>query len=100
MQSDDDILFVHIREGDQIKAFLNCIKDTCIASTLLVNRGKSHNHIFYGNVSDDHVDNYWYDYYYNNDCSFQEAEQSFLTFFDKVLVDKDLDKHIRRKNKI
>lgn len=97
LQSDDDVLFVHIRESDQIEAFLNCIKNTCTVSTLLVNRGKSRKHVFYGNDSDDYVDNYRYDYYYNNDFPFQEAEQGFLAYFEKILIDKELDKQIRRQ---
>lgn len=96
--SNDDILFVHIRESDQIDAFLDCIKGTCFTSTLLINNKKHRKPVFYGNDSDDYVDNYRYEYQYNNIHSLEEAEQEFLAYFNKILIDKGLADQIRRKD--
>ena len=41
---------------------------------------KSH----YGNVSDDEVENYEYDYYFVNDKSFEETEKAFCEFLKNI----------------
>lgn len=96
--SEDDILFVHIRESDQIALFLDSIKDSCVATSLLVKRKYSKKPIFWGNDSDDYVDNYTYEYNYNNTRTLDKVEEDFLDFFDKLLADKELSEKIRRKN--
>ena len=41
----------------------------------------------YGNASDDEVENYAYDYIYENDTSLDEAEPSFLATLRKIIFD-------------
>ena len=82
INSSDEILFVHIREPEEIKKFKSSIPSGCI--TLLVTPGKPDN-IFYGNKSDDNVKNYDYDYIYENSAPLDELEKDFMNFFEKEI---------------
>ena len=79
VESDMDILFVHIRENDQIDDFKRRVKSKCI--TLLI-RTKVNNQseIQYGNYSDDNVEDYNYDYYYLNNQPLENLPSDFLHF--------------------
>jgi hypothetical protein len=88
--SGNDILFVHIRESDQIEEFLLAI-GSCDSCTLLINSKINEKPVFWGNDSDDYVDNYRYSYIYNNVMPLEEAEKDFLDFFNKMLKDKGLN---------
>jgi hypothetical protein len=90
IESNNDILFVHIRESDQIEAFLANIRDACLCCTLLISK-KRNNASSWGNDSDDCVDNYHYEYKYNNDKRLEEAEDDFLNFFQKLLQEKKIN---------
>ena len=86
MEPDDNsqILFVHIREPEEIDKFIHSIslRATCPVKTVLVRSdklGKEH----YGNASDDNVENYEYDYCFNNNGTLEEAEQAFIKFLLK-----------------
>jgi len=80
---DDDILFVHIRESDQISAFLDRVKGLCAATTLLVTR--EGDTALLGNVSDDNVRDYRYEFEYNNIQELENVESDFLHFFEEML---------------
>lgn len=58
LNTDHNILFVHIREAEEIDKFKNLIKSHCNVITLLVDNGSRK---YYGNSSDDNVDKYDYD---------------------------------------
>ena len=75
MQSDEDILFVHIREPEEIAKFIAATGG--VAKALLVRGGDRMKKSHYGNRSDDEVENYEYDYYFYNDKSLEEAERDF-----------------------
>lgn len=77
LDSEDQILFVHIREGKEIDKFKNWISGACY--TLLVTRGRGEE-VRWGNVSDDDVEKYDYDWIYENNKSLEEAEQDFCDF--------------------
>lgn len=77
---DGEILFVHIREGSQIAAFKRRVKGKCL--TLLVRSPRTG--AAYGNPSDDDVEDYPYDYIYENDRPLGEAEEDFLSFLEGV----------------
>ena len=78
-QSDDDILFVHIRENDQIDDFKRRIKLKCV--TMIVRSTKIDNsEMLYGNYSDDHVEDYKYDYYYTNGKPLNVLVPDFMDF--------------------
>lgn len=80
LDSDYEILFVHIREPEQIHLF--CKKIGYKALTLLIRR-KMEVEIF-GNSSDDDVEKYHYDYIYNNDKPLFQAENDFMNFFRNI----------------
>lgn len=81
LHSDAQILFVHIREGSEIDRFRQYVKMPC--ATLLIrsdNLAKN-----WGNDSDDNVENYTYDYIYNNDKPLAEAEIEFVSFLQGIV---------------
>ncbi|MCL1806700.1 MAG: hypothetical protein FWG31_03255 [Oscillospiraceae bacterium] len=80
LQSNDDVLFVHIREQDQIEAFKKAAAGGCV--TLLVRRPGSGNRI--GNPSDDEVANYHYDVTFDNDLPLEEAEKTFRALVEYI----------------
>lgn len=82
LQNDAQILFVHIREGGEIDKFKQYVKISCI--TLLVRRDNLLKG--WGNDSDDNVENYTYDYIYNNNKSLTEAGNDFVSFLQEILI--------------
>ncbi len=78
-----DILFVHIREAGEIKKFVDATGGE--AKTLLVRGGERMKRSNYGNVSDDEVENYSYDYYFTNDKPLEQTEILFKDFLTSVL---------------
>jgi hypothetical protein len=90
LKSNNDILFVHIRESDQIKDFLANVKDSCQCCTLLISNTMDDKPVLWGNDSDDNADNYPYDYIYYNIKPLEEAEKDFLEFFKTILQDKNI----------
>ena len=81
LKTDEDILFVHIREPKEIEKLKNALPGKCKA--LLVTR-KSYSQNW-GNSSDDCVEDYDYDMYYKNDCPLMEAEADFVRFLEENL---------------
>lgn len=83
MESDTDILFVHIRENDQIEDYKNRVKSKCI--TLLIRTETSNDsETQFGNYSDDNVEDYSYDYYYLNNQPLENLPSDFLHFIIEV----------------
>lgn len=81
--SDEEIMFVHIREAKEIKKFVEATGGA--AKTLLVRGGKRMSNEKYGNVSDDEVENYSYDYYFLNENTLDEAERDFVELLNSIL---------------
>lgn len=81
------IFFVHIREGEEIKKFVSAAKcfDGAACVTLLVRSDRCKG--TYGNASDDMVEDYAYDYFFDNNGTLEEAEEGFITFLAKLLED-------------
>ncbi len=77
---EDDILFVHIREGSQIADFKRRVDGKCL--TLLVRSPRRSE--AYGNVSDDGVEDYPYDYIYENDKPLDAMEGDVLAFLREM----------------
>lgn len=79
-----DLLFVHIREPYQIEDFLNQIDRKYV--TLLVRSNRMDMpEIVYGNSSDDDVEQYKYDYVFENDYDKSSLYGEVKHFFDLVL---------------
>lgn len=81
MDGPEEIMFVHIREGEEIDKFKNIVKSPCV--TLLVSRNQKSS-VCWGNASDDNVSSYIYDYIYHNDKSLKEAENDFMIFLTNI----------------
>ena len=80
VNSNYEVLFVHIREKEQINHFTQTLGINVV--TLLIRRKIS---VYaYGNISDDNVEEYDYDYVYNNDKPLAETANDFLDFFDEI----------------
>lgn len=85
VQSDRDILFVHIRENDQIDDFRRRVSIKCVTMLVRFPRPDA-NAEEYGNYSDDNVEDYKYDYYFINETQKKELEPAFLKFLTALLV--------------
>ena len=77
----EEVMFVHIREGEEIDKVKQYIKTPCIA--MLITR-EQHKKQCWGNPSDDNVADYAYDYQYNNDKKLTEAKTDFISFLKNV----------------
>lgn len=86
LESNSQLLFVHIREAEEIDKFKNIVGPYC--KTLLIRRDGLEN---WGNASDDEVENYSYDYIYENNTSLSEAESSFTTFLEKIFQEVEME---------
>ncbi len=84
LDSDAELFFVHIREGEQIAHFIDEAKKVGTAPKTLLIRSKRCEAV-YGNASDDDVENYAYDYYYYNDTTLEEAEGAFCEFLRSII---------------
>lgn len=83
LHDDAQILFVHIREGEEIDKFKRCVGIPCI--TLLIRR--NHLQENWGNDSDDNVEKYEYDYIYENNKSLSDARYDFVSFLQEILYE-------------
>ena len=81
MQGEDEILFVQIREGEEIEKFKNWVKTPCI--TLLITRFQI-DQVLWGNSSDDNVGSFQYDHTFHNDSSLEAAEAEFCGFLTGI----------------
>lgn len=81
----EEFFFVHIREPENIKKFVKSIDGDCL--TLLIRGGKSQGS--YGNASDDEVENYDYDYVFENTKPLEEIDMEFLKFIKKIVIDTE-----------
>lgn len=79
LESDCQILFVHIREGAEIDKFRSRVDTACIA--LLIT---SVAQVVWGNDSDDAVGAYQYDYVFDNSMPLADAELKFKDFIEGI----------------
>ena len=84
LESEDEIMFLHIREPEEIAKFVEATDG--VARTLLIRGGDRMKKENYGNVSDDGVENYEYDYYFTNDKSLEDAEREFVALLSEILA--------------
>ena len=84
--SDEELMFVHIREGHEIEKFVSLTDGK--AKTLLIRGGERMRQkceAGYGNASDDQVESYRYDFYFVNDRPLDETEKHFVSFLEDIL---------------
>ncbi|MBR6812699.1 MAG: hypothetical protein IKM51_04940 [Oscillospiraceae bacterium] len=82
MQSDEEIMFAHIREKDQIDRFAAAIPTNCY--TLLIHR-PSLDSVVLGNSSDDLAESFEYDLRFENSGTFEELPNAVKDFLLPVL---------------
>lgn len=83
LHDNSEILFVHIREGNEIEKFRQYVTVPCV--TLLIKRECVLQS--WGNSSDDNVEDYDYDYTYHNDKTLRQAPNDFGKLVDNILRD-------------
>ena len=83
LNSTKDIMFAHIREPEEIRKFKDCVGKNCV--TLLVRRNGAGRKAW-NNSSDDDVEKYEYDFYYENSKGLGELEQDFMAFFEEKML--------------
>ncbi len=81
-QSNDEIMFIHIREPEEILKVVEAIG----AKTILIKRKNLNN--INSNTSDMNVDNYNYDYYINNDSTLEDFEEKAKEFLENIKTKK------------
>lgn len=81
LASEEQIMFLHVREGEEIDKFVHATEGN--AKTLLIRRAAVHQGA-YGNRSDDEVENYTYDYVFDNDLPIEEARAAFTDFLRRL----------------
>lgn len=82
------IMFIHCREPENIQRLVSDISeyDNCVCSTLLITRPSIEDENF-GNSSDDDVENYTYNYIFNNSFeSLDDYRKSFMEFFNSTIL--------------
>lgn len=88
LESEDEIMFVHIREGAEIQKFVDGTEGNAL--TLLI-RGGARFHrrnAIYGNTADDDVEKYRYDYVFYNDRPLDRTEDAFVAFLKRVFRER------------
>lgn len=84
LAGDEEIMFVHIREPEEIAKFVSVTGGR--ARTLLIRGGaRMAQRGAYGNKADDEVEAYAYDYYFTNDKPLDEVEPLFLAALGEML---------------
>lgn len=83
-QSEEQLLFVHIREAEEIERFRQTVGSIC--RTLLIHRRSVEADGPLGNRSDDAVMAYHYDYYFHNDGALEGLCENVHQFFEHVFA--------------
>lgn len=77
----DRILFIHMREPEEITKFVKYLDSLNIKNKTLLVKRKGFDEKIYNNESDDNVDNYDYDIIFHNDIDITENPNNLLEFF-------------------
>ena len=83
MSSDVEVLCVHIREASEIEKFISQIPTHCI--TMLIRRPDPNGIAPYGNAADDEVENYAYDYIFDNVLPLEESGVAFCDLIREIM---------------
>ena len=85
MYEEDTLLFVHIREPKEIQRLVDFCKESNIeVSTLLIKRENIES-VEYGNMADDNVYNYDYDFVINNDGTLDDLLNTAIWYLRRIL---------------
>lgn len=79
-ENQNELLFVHVREPNEIRRLIDYAKRSKInMTTLLVERAEL-NDVVYGNLADDNVDLFDYDHTINNNGTLEDLEDMALNY--------------------
>lgn len=82
-EADKDILFIHIREPEEISKIVDYFSENGVkCRTLLVKRNID---AAFGNYSDDSVFDYDYDYIFENNTTKKAVEGMFIQLLEEIL---------------
>lgn len=88
LQSDNEVLFVHIREKEEIEKFKRSADNKPV--TLLITRNGIDENEVYGNDADDCVSDFPYDYTFDNSKPILESKAMFISLMQSIFIDKSL----------
>lgn len=77
----EQILFIHVREPEEITKLISEYPEI---KTLLIIRGENPSE--FGNMADDNVLNYNYDFVFENNGKLENLERDFLEFFESKML--------------
>ena len=77
----EQILFIHVREPEEITKLISEYPEI---KTLLITRGQNTSE--FGNMADDNVLNYNYDFVFENNGKLENLERDFLEFFESKML--------------
>ena len=87
------IMFVHIREPENISSYINFLNRNSIKYiTLLVKRNRVDSKKF-GNNADDLVDNFYYDYIFYNEWDLERSSKAFTKLVESIYTGKISNKN-------
>lgn len=88
--SDEEIMFVHIRECDEIKKFIASASVVdgveCISLLIRRNTNDGYGNGLLGNSADDDVEKMEYDFIYENNKTLEELSGDFIDFLKKCVL--------------
>ena len=88
LKDNKKILFVHIREIEEIKKFLEYAKEKEVFCRTLSIVKKEEETKIYGNEADDNVKEYVYDVVYENNMPLKKVKEDFMLFFEKNIIEE------------
>lgn len=89
LAGEDEVLFVHIREPEQIAEFVRAVDHNCV--TLLIRRDLPETAQGYGNHADDDVEQYPYDVIFDNNRPLEQSKIAFAALIDHLLAGDTMD---------
>lgn len=102
-QNKNQLLFIHIREPKEIQRLVDFCKESNIkVNTLLIKRENIES-VEYGNMADDNVYNYDYDFVINNDGTVDDLLNTAIWYLCRILnvpvnYQNNITKYVRMKN--
>ena len=85
LASDEEFMFVHIREPHEIEKFKKASKTSKTYALLVKPRAELQNKV-YGNKSDDEVEKYNYDFVFSNDKPLEIIQKEWIDFVENEIV--------------
>ena len=95
-QDNAEVLFIHIREPENIAKYIDAVDED--VATILIESERAKDS--YGNQADDNVENYAYDYYYQNDLGIDVCGDDFVDWFYETVIEPREHSHYYKEFKV